>query len=260
MNWPRRVPALAVLSILGIVSFLWPLWAQPTGAGDLAHTGDAPWIMIGLLGLAVIATASDVSRGDLDAKGVAMLGVLAAVGTALRIPTGGIAGTELLFFALIPSGRIMGRHFGFLLGALTLFVSALATGGIGPWLPFQMLGAAWIGWAAGLLPSAAGKFEGLLMAGFAVVAAFWYGALLNFWFWPFATGNETNLSFHQGDAVVANLRRFWAFHLATSLGWDLMRAISVATMCILLGPAICAALRRGRRHAAFDEPVTFQRL
>ena len=43
--------------------------------------------------------------------------------------------------------------------------SALVTGGVGPWLPFQMLGAAWVGLGAGLLPPAKGRAEIVLLAG-----------------------------------------------------------------------------------------------
>ena len=56
---------------------------------------------------------------------------------------------------LVLGGRVFGRGFGFVLGAVTLFVGALLTGGVGPWLPFQMLGAAWVGFFAGCLPRCA---------------------------------------------------------------------------------------------------------
>ena len=38
-----------------------------------------------------------------------------------------------------------------------MFASALLTGGVGPWLPFQMLCAAWVGFFAGCLPPARGR-------------------------------------------------------------------------------------------------------
>ena len=48
------------------------------------------------------------------------------------------------------------RNFGFVLGAVTLLASALLTGQVGPWLPFEMLGCAWTGFGAGCLPAAHG--------------------------------------------------------------------------------------------------------
>jgi energy-coupling factor transport system substrate-specific component len=43
-----------------------------------------------------------------------------------------------------------GPSYGFLTGAFSLLVSAVATGGVGPWVPYQMLAAGWVGAAAGL--------------------------------------------------------------------------------------------------------------
>src|SRR5690606_33912598 len=83
---------------------------------------------------------------------LAMLGVLAALGAGLRPLGGGAGGLETVFFLLVLAGRVYGPGFGFVLGATTLFASALITGGIGPWLPFQMLASSWIGMGAGLLP------------------------------------------------------------------------------------------------------------
>ena len=74
-----------------------------------------------------------------------MLGMLAAVGGALRALGPGTAGLEPSFAVIILGARVFGRGFGFVLGAITLFVGALLTGGVGPWLPFQMVAAGWWG-------------------------------------------------------------------------------------------------------------------
>ena len=140
---------------------------------------------------------------------------------------------------------------------MTLFASALLTGGVGPWLPFQMLGAAWIGFGAGCLPPARGRSEVGLLAGYAVVVGLAYGLLLNLWFWPFTVGAESALGFVAGDPVADNLRRFWAFHLATSLGWDLPRAFINCLLMVLAGPGVLLALRRAGRRAAFGAAVGF---
>ncbi len=88
----------------------------------------------------------------MDTKAIAMLGVLSALGAALRPMGAGTAGIETVFFLLVLGGRVYGPGFGFVLGSTTLFASAILTGGIGPWLPFQMLAASWVGMGAGLLP------------------------------------------------------------------------------------------------------------
>ena len=189
---------------------------------------------------------------------VSMLGVLAAIGAALRPLGAGTGGIELVFFLLVLGGRVYGAAFGFVLGSTTLFASALLTGGVGPWLPFQMLAASWVGLGAGLLPPARGRAEIGVLAVYAALAAYLYGFLVNLWGWPFALGTGTPLSYVPGAAVLENLHRFVLYTLATSTwGWDTGRAITNVAAILLVGPAVLATLRRASRKAAFDAPVEF---
>jgi len=155
------------------------------------------------------------------------------------------------------SGRVLGRGFGFVLGALTIFASSLITGGVGPWLPFQMFGAAWVGFFAGCLPPARGRRELVMLAGYGFVAALAFGVLLDFWFWPFGSSAGTNVSFVPGASTVENLQRFWVFHVSTALGWDVTRAVTNAVLVLVVGRPVLAALRRVSRRAAFGAPVLF---
>jgi len=255
----RRATALLLAaSALGVVAFGWPLFASRSSAVDLAHSGDAPWIFVLLVPLLLGVLLAELADGALDAKAIALLGVLAACGAALRLPSGGVAGFEPVFFLLVPAGRVLGRGFGFVLGALTLFVSALLTGGVGPWLPFQMFGAAWIGFFAGCLPPLRGRAEVIMIAVYGAGAALAYGLVLNLWFWPFATGTSSSVSFVPGAGLFENLRRFWAFHLTTSLGFDLPRAVFTAAFLLVAGRPILGALRRVSRRAAFGAAVVFE--
>lgn len=247
---------LLVASLLGLVAFTWPLFVDPVGSENLAHSGDAPWIFLALLPLLFAVIVAELSEGTIDAKAVALLGVLAACGAALRLP-GGVTGFEPMFFVFIPAGRIFGRGFGFVLGALTMFASALITGGVGPWLPFQMFGAAWVGFFAGCLPPARGRAEIWMLAAYAFVAGLAYGLLLNMWFWPYGASAGSEVSFVPGAGLAENLRRFWGFHLATSLGWDLPRAVINAVLVLVIGGPVLAALRRVARRAAFGAPIEF---
>ena len=196
----------------------------------------------------------------MDAKAVAMLGVLAAVIAALRPLGGGTAGLEPIWVVLILGGRALGPGFGFCLGAISLFASALLTGGVGPWLPFQMLAAAWVGFGAGLLPRASGRRELLLLASYGAVACVAYGFLLNLWFWPFLTtdsGFPPGLSYVPGADVLVNLQHWMLFNLTTSLGFDLPRALLTVVLVLVAGRPVLVALRRASRRAAFEAPVVF---
>ncbi len=254
---PRTSVLLALTSLVGVAGFCWPLLIHGRSTVSLAHSADAPWLFVAVLPLLLAVVLGELAEGSLDAKAIALLGILAACGAALRIPSPGVAGFEPVFFLLIPAGRVLGRGFGFVLGAVTIAASALITGGIGPWLPFQMFGAAWMGFGAGCLPAARGRVELVMLAGYAALSALAYGTLLNLWFWPFGAGSSTSFSFAPGAGLAHNLHSFFLFDLTTSLGFDIPRAATNAMLVLLLGHPVLAALRRASRRAAFDVPVVY---
>lgn len=252
---PRSTLAIAAVSLAGLLAFMWPLLVDPGTA--FAHSTDAPLVFSLLLPLLLAVVLAEVSEGGLDVKAIAMLGVLSAVGAALRPVGAGTAGLETVFFLLVLGGRVFGAGFGFVLGATTLFASALVTGGVGPWLPFQMLGAAWVGLGAGLLPALRGRAEIVLLAAYGAVAGLLYGVALNLMFWPFTTGLGGGLSFVAGAPVLDNLHRFLVFTVATSLGWDIGRAVTNVVLVSLTGSVVLRTLRRAARKAAFEAPAVF---
>jgi energy-coupling factor transport system substrate-specific component len=252
----RSGVVVGIVSAVGVLAFAWPFVIRPSGPAGLAHSGDAPWLVLALMPVLILVVVTETTSGRLDAKGIAMMGVLATMGTALRIP-GGIAGIEPIFFVFIPASRVFGRAFGFVLGAITMFASALLTAGVGPWLPFQMLGAAWFAYGAGCLPPMKGKAELWMLAAYGAVASLAYGLVLDLWFWPFGTEGASNITFVPGAPVVDNLRRFLAFHLTTAMGWDAIRATTTAVLVLVLGRPALASLRRAHRLAAFDAVATF---
>ncbi|MEI7778908.1 MAG: ECF transporter S component [Actinomycetes bacterium] len=247
---PRTLLVLVVASAIGIAAFGWPFLAAP-GSSIAGHPGATTWLFALLLPLVVVVVLADVADGGLDAKAVATLGVLIAVDAALRPLGVGHAGLEPMWFIVILGARVLGPGFGFALGSLGLFVSALLTAGVGPWLPFQMLGAGWLGIGAGLLPAWRGRAETWLLAGYAVVSSLAYGWLLNLWFWPWAGGTASKLAYVPGGAVSVNLVHWLTFNLATSLGFDLVRAAVTVTLVLVAGRPLLIALRRGARRAKF---------
>ncbi|QKW27306.1 ECF transporter S component [Streptomyces seoulensis] len=256
---PRSLAALLLVSAVGAAGFLWPFLAPPTSRLS-AHAQDAPWLFAGLLVLLVAVVAATIAESGLGPKAVAMLGVLAATGAALRPIGAGTAGLEPMFFLMVLSGRVLGPGFGYVLGSVTMFASALLTGGVGPWLPFQMLAMGWFTMGAGLLPGPdrlRGRAELLLLAVYGFLAAFAYGTIMNLAGWPFMGALASSIAFDPHAAVPANLARFVAYCLATSLGWDLGRAVVTVVLTLVVGPAVLRALRRATRRAAFETPVTF---
>lgn len=251
------VLAIAVASAVGIVAFVWPLLASPSSS-LVAHAEDAPIMFAVLIPVLLVVVLAQLSDGGMDAKSIAMLGVLAAVIAALRPLGGGTAGLEPIWAVLILSGRALGPGFGFSLGAISLFASALTTGGIGPWLPFQMIGAAWVGLGAGLLPRATGKRELVMLAVYGAAACVAYGFLLNLWFWPFTSTLPDQLAFTPGASIAVNAIAWLRFCLVTSLGYDLPRAILTVALILVAGHPVLTALRRIARKAVFVPVATFE--
>ena len=257
---PRSTATLLLSSIVGVLAFGWPLlWAtSQAGESAIGHTTDAPWLFVLLLPLLVAVVLAELAESGIDAKVISLLGMLAAVGAALRALGPGTAGLEPGFFLLILAGRAFGAGFGFVLGAVSLLAGALVSGGVGPWMPFQMFACAWVGCLAGLLPRVGGRLEILLLAAYSLFAGVLYGLVMNLWFWPYATF-ASDFSFIQGDSLAENLHRYLLFVAATSLGWDIPRGILCAVLVLVLGRPILVAFRRTARKAAFDVPVTFER-
>ena len=173
-----------------------------------------------------------------------MLGVLSAIGAALRPLGAGTAGIETSFFLLIVAGRVFGPGFGFVLGSTTLFASALLTGGVGPWLPFQMLAASWVGLGAGLLPPMRGRREIAMLAVYAAVRRDGVRpahepVVLAVRRWATTPPSRTC----RARRSLENLHRLLLYSLATSMGWDVVRAITNVVLILLAGS------RRPRRPA-----------
>lgn len=251
----RSGVTLALAALFTGLIFLWPVFA---GADSrFAQSEMAPLLFVLLIPMLVGIVVAEISEGGMDAKTVALLGVLSALGAGLRPLGAGTGGVELVFFLIILGGSVFGPGFGFLLGSLTLAVSALITAGVGPWLPYQMLATSWVGLGAGLLPRAEGRWNLALLAAYGAAASVFFGVLMNLSFWPFTLGGDTGLSFIPGAPVAENLRRFFVFNLATSLGWDIGRALTTVAMIVLFGGTVLKTLRRAAHRAAFDAPVTF---
>ena len=143
-NW-----MIGLASLIGLAVYFYPfaLPAITQTASGSARTGEAPLVLCGLIVLCLAAILREVDpmrNGEGAARIVALLASMVAIGAIARlIPS--FLGASPLFLLVILGGYVFGPAFGFQLGALTLAVSAFLTGGIGPWVPYQMLGVGWVG-------------------------------------------------------------------------------------------------------------------
>ncbi|MDR6417719.1 ATP-binding cassette domain-containing protein [Pseudarthrobacter sulfonivorans] len=245
IRMPRGVElaVLAAANLLALAAFCWPLLAAAFPEDAAAAL---PYAALAIAPLAVVAIVVCLDGSVSSAHTVALLGVLAAVGSAVRVASTGVGGVEAVFILLILAGRAFGARFGMLLGAATIALSSALWGGIGPWTPFQIFACAWVGAGAGLLPRRVwGKAELWMLCGYGIVASYLFGLLTNLWFWPFAVGAGTGISYVPGAPLGTNLSSFLLYSLVTSTaGWDTLRAITTIVGIAVVGRAILAALRR----------------
>ena len=249
---------VGVAGVIGILSFLYPFLLPLLGPRQLAVTTDhdaaAPLIFAGITAVSLLAVVAEVGDTRLaSAKMVALLGVLVAIDATLRlVPT--FLGASPIFPLIMLVGFVFGSALGFQMGALTLLLSAFLTGGLGPWLPYQMLAAGWVGMSAGWLPHPRSRRGRVVMlASFGAVWGLLYGVLMSLTVWPFsAPGIEAapGLAWSPELSAGEALGRYAQFYLVTSLGYDTFRAVGNAVLILALGGPVLQVL--DRFHARFS--------
>lgn len=240
-------------AVSALLLFTWPLFISTNGSADLAQG-----VFIALMPLLLVLMLIESSAGNLGSRQLAILGLLIALNAVIRLIGAGVSGIETAFFLIILGAYVFGPGFGFILGAGSLFVSALLGAGVGPWLPFQMMAAGLVGTGAGLISNIRlgrnGWLELGLLATYGILASFAYGALMTMWNWPFLAGSATTVSYVAGADLIENLGRFFRYELLTGgLAWDLGRAVTTTALIALTGKALLTTLRRAANKARFSE-------
>lgn len=235
-----RAAALTVATALSVATVGWPLFAVSAPA--------LSWLTALVLPVAVVLLINDLVEG-FAARQLAVSIGLVAVAVAVRALSPGVSGLEPIWLVVIVAGRALGASAGFVIGSGAVFASAIATGGVGPWLPHQMALAGLIGIGAGLLPRNQGA-ERWLLAGYGAVAGLLFGWGMNLWFWPTAHGLQPALALDLSAPLSERAAALVRFSLATSLGFDLPRAALTAALLLTLSPRLLASVRRIAQPAA----------
>jgi energy-coupling factor transport system substrate-specific component len=257
----RSAIVLAIASLGGLLAFLYPFVlpgiSQVTD-DSAAHADMAPLLFAGVTVVSLLATLvaiSDDEAGVGRSRTVALLGVLVAIDATLRLVPS-VAGASPVFLLIMLVGAVFGPLLGFQMGALTLLLSGFITGGIGPWLPFQMLACGWVGMTAGWLPRPAS--ERLRLGWLILFGAVWgllFGALMNVWFWPFTApgaGADASLYWSPDLSLGETITRYARFYLVTSLAFDIFRTIGNIVLLVVLGRPILRLLERYRARFSWE--------
>ncbi len=245
-----RIVALVLMNVVGLAAFLWPFLMPVAPGVNENHADDGPLILAVLVISLGALLFTELGRGGLGPKTVALLGVLGAAMVALRLP-GFVAGFSAMFIVVLVAGNSFGPAFGFLLGALGTFASGLFLGGIGPWLPFQMVAVGWVGMGAGLLPKGTWRVRLGALAIYGAIAGYLFGAIMNLWSWPFLT-TGTAVDWDPAADAATNLRHYLTFYAASSFAWDTFRAVGNAALVLVLGRPLLGALDRAAKRMRLD--------
>lgn len=247
--------SLGLATVVGLVAFLYPFilpGIEQVTEDSSANSGAAPLLFAAVVVIVLVVTLASLTEESVGvnrSRTVALLGVLVAIDATLRLVPS-VAGASPVFLLIMLVGAVFGPSMGFQMGALTLLVSAFITGGIGPWLPFQMLACGWVGMTAGFLP----RHESLRrrVIDLAIFGAAWgliFGALMNLWFWPFTAPGvdaDSALYWHENLTLIETMQRYGRFYLVTSFPFDIFRAIGNIVLVLLLGAPILKLLDRYR--------------
>lgn len=249
-------------SVVAVAAFLYPLLLPALASGavdaDVGRAATAPLIFVVVAILCVVVLLTELGERQSPqvsaGKMAALLGAVVAVDATLRLVPS-LGGASPVFLLIILAGAVFGARTGFLVGSMTILLSALLTGGIGPWLPYQMIGAGWVGLGAGWLPPLTSKrCYIVVLALYGVISALAYGALLNLYAWPFAApGLEgvSGLFWEPQLGFAETLARYASFYLVTSLGHDLARAAGNAILILALGEPLLRSLERASRRLSW---------
>ncbi len=239
--------------VMGAAAFIYPFILR--AREQAFNSGTTLVLTTGLLMICLLVLLLEVQGQVISAKVVAALGLLVAVTAILRFVDNAVpipGGFSPIFVPIILAGYVFGPRFGFLMGVMTLLVSALITGGVGPWLPYQMFTTGWVGLTAGWLPHPSRPRSALiLLALFGLVWGFLFGTLMNLYSWPFWVG-EATMSWQPGSGLNSTIRHYLNYYIITSLWWDVIGAIGNVILILVLGQPVMKALRRFRDRFQFE--------
>lgn len=131
---------------------------------------------------AMIPFFAGFERRKPKAREIVILAVLIAVATVGRAAFFMVPNFKPILAIVIISGVALGKESGFLVGAMSAFVSNFLFGQ-GPWTPWQMIAMAVVGYLAGLIfHRYSGRINRFALIAFGAIAAFViYGLIVDLW-------------------------------------------------------------------------------
>ncbi|MEO7588076.1 MAG: hypothetical protein ABIS84_08610 [Arachnia sp.] len=249
--------ALLIVGAMGIAWLAWPIWSSFTAPGRDALQAETPFVLAALLSLlAVLATSMWLDAGRRAAVfGPVLLVALVDSLVRMLLSPGG-SGIEPVYALPLLAGAALGAPAGFLTGALAALASSVAMGLVDTPLVGQIL--VW-----GLWGAVGGALRGLRPVAAWLVAipaclplGILTGLALNITGWT-GERDSTTGGFLPGLPPLDALQRLVDYTLATSLAFDLTRAVVNAVVVLAIGLPALRALRHAFGAPTLAAPTYF---
>lgn len=245
----KRTLPVGLVSLAGVALFAWPF------AGGTLPSDAPAWALMAacVAGLVLV----EAGTRQLNSRTIALLAAISAMDAALRLAViAGIGGFNPIYFLVLCSGFVFGTSFGFMAGALSILVSGLIGGGVGPWVPYQVFALGWVGVAAGVAGRWRSPTPGLrdvvILAAVGGVMGYVFGALMDVTVWIPTFRDNPTLGWSPGISTQTALTHFARFYAVTSFAYDTFRAAGNVVMVLALGAPVMAALARFRSRLSFE--------
>lgn len=177
-------------------------------------------------------------ESQISSKEVALIGILAAITAASRIPFAALPNIKPCTFLIIVTGLVFGALAGAMVGSMTAAVSNLFFGQ-GPWTPWEMVAWSMVGIVAGYIGKRYPNFgvRDIILLG--IVLGMAYNTLMDFSSW---------IVFYRADP------EFFIYTFSAGLPFGALHILGNVIFAVILGKPVLALFKRfqQRFHVTYD--------
>jgi energy-coupling factor transport system substrate-specific component len=185
----------------------------------------------------VILLFARFEESAISSKEVALVGILAAITAAARIPFAALPNIQPCTFLIIATGIVFGPLAGVMVGSMTAAVSNMFLGQ-GPWTVWQMAGWGMVGLLSGFIGKRRPQIGPLGIAVLGAIFGLIYNTLMDFSSWVWLYGLDPT--------------KFLAVY-SLGLPFGIIHSIGNVVFALSLGKPVLFAFRRFQRrfHVAY---------
>ena len=187
----------------------------------------------------VILLFARFEESAISSKEVALVGILAAITAAARIPFAALPNIQPCTFLIIATGIVFGPLTGVMVGSMTAAVSNMFLGQ-GPWTVWQMAGWGMVGLLSGFIGKRRPQIGPLGIAVLGAIFGMVYNTLMDFSSWVWLYGLDPT--------------KFLAV-FSLGLPFGIVHSVGNVVFALALGKPVLFAFRRFQRrfHVAYTE-------